>query len=91
MCLFFAGQVRLVCTELKMSFFHKIEDTLAVSQSTVTTVQARSVLDCALTCLSTNCTSFSFDDQQDTCDIGKCSLLKSNIPSNQNLNCNHVI
>ncbi|KAK0067717.1 killer cell lectin-like receptor subfamily F member 1, partial [Biomphalaria pfeifferi] len=69
MCLFSTGQVRLVCTELNLSFFHKRENTLPVSQSTVTTVKARSVLDCALTCLSTNCTSFSFDDQQDTCDI----------------------
>ncbi|KAI8785837.1 killer cell lectin receptor subfamily F member 1 [Biomphalaria glabrata] len=84
------GQVRLVCTELKLSFFHKRENTLPVSQSTVTTVQARSVLDCALTCLSTNCTSFSFDDQQDTCDIGNITV--SNVATspltNMYISCN---
>ncbi|XP_055873455.1 C-type lectin domain family 4 member E-like isoform X1 [Biomphalaria glabrata] len=61
-------------SETKLPSFQRVENTLLVSLNTESTVQTRSVVDCALTCLSTNCTSFSFDDQQKVCQRGSITV-----------------
>ncbi|KAK6958866.1 killer cell lectin-like receptor subfamily F member 1, partial [Biomphalaria glabrata] len=56
-------------SEIKFPRFHKADNILPVSQNTLSTVQARSAIECALHCLSLNFTSFSFIEQQGSCEV----------------------
>ncbi|KAK0067721.1 killer cell lectin-like receptor subfamily F member 1, partial [Biomphalaria pfeifferi] len=54
---------------MKFPRFHKADNTLPVIQNTLSTVQARSAIECALFCFSLNLTSFSFNEEEGSCKV----------------------